>query len=173
MFITSSATKMARSSRNARSGVHCEGRATVIGGTVFAHRCEIFSNTIGVLLTAPDVPVTYNPGLNSVFGNVIGAESAFGGAQLIPRPNLIGVHITGSSQNTVGGPPRSAQANVILHNRQEGILVSSGVQNQLSGNLRDANRAFSQSTVARDLLGDTFVDHYAASRDWERIHLMP
>ena len=38
---------------------------------------------------------------------------------------------------------------------------------QLSGNLRDANRNFSCSAVAREYLGDTFVDHYAASRDWE------
>ena len=38
---------------------------------------------------------------------------------------------------------------------------------QLSGNLRDANRNFSGSAVAREYLGDTFVDHYAASRDWE------
>ncbi len=38
---------------------------------------------------------------------------------------------------------------------------------QLSGNLRDANRAFAESKVAREYLGDTFVDHYAASRDWE------
>jgi len=38
---------------------------------------------------------------------------------------------------------------------------------QLCGNLRDATRAFEKSDVARSMLGDTFVDHYAASRDWE------
>ena len=38
---------------------------------------------------------------------------------------------------------------------------------QLPGNLRDATRDFVQSTAARDLFGDTFVDHYSASRDWE------
>lgn len=38
---------------------------------------------------------------------------------------------------------------------------------QLPGNLRDANRAFRESKIARDYLGDAFVDHYAASRDWE------
>lgn len=38
---------------------------------------------------------------------------------------------------------------------------------QLPGNLRDANRSFVQSKVARDWFGDTFVDHYSASRDWE------
>ena len=38
---------------------------------------------------------------------------------------------------------------------------------QLSSNLRDANREFSTSGVVRDYLGDAFVDHYSASRDWE------
>ena len=38
---------------------------------------------------------------------------------------------------------------------------------QLSTNLRDANRDFSDSTVVREYLGDIFVEHYAASRDWE------
>ena len=38
---------------------------------------------------------------------------------------------------------------------------------QLSTNLRDANLHFSDSAVVREYLGDIFVDHYAASRDWE------
>lgn len=38
---------------------------------------------------------------------------------------------------------------------------------QLPGNLKDANRVFVASDAARDLFGDTFVDHFAASRDWE------
>mgnify|MGYP001270593110 FL=1 len=38
---------------------------------------------------------------------------------------------------------------------------------QLSSNLRDANYAFNRSAVARQYLGDTFVDHFSASRDWE------
>ena len=38
---------------------------------------------------------------------------------------------------------------------------------QLCGNLRDANREFVNSEVATRMFGDTFVDHYAASRDWE------
>lgn len=38
---------------------------------------------------------------------------------------------------------------------------------QLHGNLRDATRAFEQSEVARQTLGDTFVEHFTASRDWE------
>tara|TARA_R110002073_G_scaffold1940_15_gene13636 strand:- start:6556 stop:7929 length:1374 start_codon:yes stop_codon:yes gene_type:complete len=38
---------------------------------------------------------------------------------------------------------------------------------QLPANLRDANREFVKSAAARDLFGDAFVDHFAASRDWE------
>lgn len=37
----------------------------------------------------------------------------------------------------------------------------------LPGTLAEASRAFRGSQVARDLFGDTFVDHFAASRDWE------
>ncbi|MCB1693113.1 MAG: glutamine synthetase [Pseudomonadales bacterium] len=38
---------------------------------------------------------------------------------------------------------------------------------QLPGNLRDATRAFSASREAREVFGDTFVDHFVASREWE------
>ena len=38
---------------------------------------------------------------------------------------------------------------------------------QLSSNLRDANLDFSRSRVVREYMGDAFVDHYAASREWE------
>lgn len=38
---------------------------------------------------------------------------------------------------------------------------------QLSGNLRDATREFSAASTPREYLGDTFVEHFAASRDWE------
>jgi glutamine synthetase len=38
---------------------------------------------------------------------------------------------------------------------------------QLPANLRDANRDFIDSLAARELFGDAFVDHFAASRDWE------
>jgi glutamine synthetase len=40
-------------------------------------------------------------------------------------------------------------------------------ESQLPGNLRDANRDFVASAAARDLFGNVFVDHFAASRDWE------
>jgi glutamine synthetase len=33
--------------------------------------------------------------------------------------------------------------------------------------LIETTRNFSQSAIARDFLGDTFVDHFAATRDWE------
>ena len=33
--------------------------------------------------------------------------------------------------------------------------------------LIDATRLFQQSEIARDWLGDVFVDHFSASREWE------
>ena len=33
--------------------------------------------------------------------------------------------------------------------------------------LIETTRVFKQSTVARDWFGDDFVDHFAATRDWE------
>jgi len=33
--------------------------------------------------------------------------------------------------------------------------------------LIETTRNFQQSTIARDWLGDTFVDHFAATREWE------
>jgi len=38
---------------------------------------------------------------------------------------------------------------------------------QLPRTLEDAARLFSESAAARDWFGDAFVDHFAASRDWE------
>ncbi len=40
-------------------------------------------------------------------------------------------------------------------------------ERQLPRTLEEATRLFSASTVARDWFGDAFVDHFAASRDWE------
>jgi len=37
----------------------------------------------------------------------------------------------------------------------------------LPGTLREATAAFRASATARELFGDTFVDHFAATRDWE------
>ncbi len=33
--------------------------------------------------------------------------------------------------------------------------------------LEEAGARFASSTMARDWFGDDFVDHFAASRDWE------
>jgi glutamine synthetase len=38
---------------------------------------------------------------------------------------------------------------------------------RLPRNLLDATRRFAESRPARDLLGDSFVDHFAATREWE------
>jgi len=37
----------------------------------------------------------------------------------------------------------------------------------LPGTLIEAARAFKESDAARSLFGDTFVDHFAATREWE------
>lgn len=42
-----------------------------------------------------------------------------------------------------------------------------GQATALPGTLREATAAFRESEAARELFGSTFVDHYAASRDWE------
>ncbi|MEE2902355.1 MAG: glutamine synthetase [Myxococcota bacterium] len=38
---------------------------------------------------------------------------------------------------------------------------------ELPRTLRDAGQALDKSTVAREIFGDTFVDHYVLTRDWE------
>ena len=38
---------------------------------------------------------------------------------------------------------------------------------RLPRNLMDATRRFAESTVVRELLGDAFVDHFSATREWE------
>ncbi len=38
---------------------------------------------------------------------------------------------------------------------------------QLAGNLRDATRDLAESPDVKEMLGTEFVDHYAATRDWE------
>lgn len=38
---------------------------------------------------------------------------------------------------------------------------------QLPANLRDAGRLFSQSSAAKSLFGEAFVNHYSATREWE------
>jgi parallel beta-helix repeat protein len=123
-----------RSSGNGECGVHCEGRQTLIGGSLFADRGQIYSNPTGILLTSPPVPVSYIPGSNRVHGNLIGAQAPFGPEAPVPHPNLRGIHILDSSGNRVGGSPRSVEANSIVHNHLEGILVSGGGNNRLHGN---------------------------------------
>ena len=42
-----------------------------------------------------------------------------------------------------------------------------GQAESLASNLRDATRELEQCVAAREILGDAFVDHFVASRDWE------
>jgi glutamine synthetase len=44
---------------------------------------------------------------------------------------------------------------------------NSGAQQNLPSTLADAARKFRESRVARELFGDTFVDHYSTTREWE------
>lgn len=44
---------------------------------------------------------------------------------------------------------------------------NAGDAERLPGTLGEASRRFSESEVARELFGDAFVDHFAATRDWE------
>ncbi len=128
-----------RSSGNGECGIRCEGRQTMIGGTLFSDRAQIYSNPVGILLTSPPQPAPYIPGLNQVRGSLVGAEAPFGPGTPIPRPNLRGIHIIGSSGNRIGGRPLSSETNRIIYNRMEGVLVSSGTGNRLRGNFISGN----------------------------------
>jgi len=127
------------SSGNGECGIHCEGRETLIGGTVFPHRGQLYSNPVGILLSSPSAPVSYVPGWNAVYGNLIGAEAPVGPGTPIPRPNLKGIHIRGSSGNRIGGRTLSGESNSIVYNHLQGILVSEGSSNRLHGNFIDRN----------------------------------
>ena len=133
------AVKGLRSSGNGECGIRCEGRQTMIGGTLFSDRAQIYSNPVGILLTSPPQPAPYVPGLNQVRGSLIGAEAPFGPGTPIPRPNLRGIHIMGSSENRIGGRPLSSETNRIIYNQMEGVLVSSGTGNRLRGNFISGN----------------------------------
>ncbi|MEC9054939.1 MAG: right-handed parallel beta-helix repeat-containing protein, partial [Verrucomicrobiota bacterium] len=133
------AVKGLRSSGNGECGIRCEGRQTMIGGTLFSDRAQIYSNPVGILLTSPLQPAPYVPGLNQVRGSLIGAEAPFGPGTPIPRPNLRGIHIMGSSGNRIGGRPLSSETNRIIYNQMEGVLVSSGTGNRLRGNFISGN----------------------------------
>jgi glutamine synthetase len=52
----------------------------------------------------------------------------------------------------------------VTGNAYENTLAA---ERQLPRVLEDASAFFAKSEVARDWFGDAFVDHFAASRDWE------
>ena len=123
-----------RSSGNGECGVHCEGRETLVGGSSFADLGQIFSNPTGILLRAPTIAVSFTPGANLIYGNLIGGEQPSDPGRPIPRPNLRGIHIANSSNNQIGGDIRSGKRNMIINNHLEGILVTGGSGNRLYGN---------------------------------------
>jgi len=45
--------------------------------------------------------------------------------------------------------------------------LSEDVAPPLPATLEEASAKLRASTIARELFGDTFVDHYCATRDWE------
>jgi glutamine synthetase len=64
-----------------------------------------------------------------------------------------------------------------LHGVEKGLKLSAapitgtnqGAENvpRAPRSLMETTRHFKQSAIARDWLGDTFVDHFAATREWE------
>lgn len=69
----------------------------------------------------------------------------------------------------IGSGLRGIEERLLLPPR----VVGNGYENPgegtraLPGTLREATALLRESAVARDLFGDTFVDHFAATRDWE------
>jgi glutamine synthetase len=71
----------------------------------------------------------------------------------------IAAGLCGIRDSLVPGDPVEGNAYDVQNEQATGF--------QLPGNLRDATSAFNQSELAREMFGETFVDHYVASRDWE------
>ena len=84
--------------------------------------------------------------------------SADGNPYLVSAANLVS-GLTGIFEGQDPGMPVSGNAYELESELPEEF--------QLCGNLRDANREFQRSEVAARMLGNVFVEHYAASRDWE------
>ena len=71
----------------------------------------------------------------------------------------LGAGLLGIRHKLPLGPPVTGNAYHIQDELPEDM--------QLPGNLRDATANLAASTEAREIFGDTFSDHYIASRDWE------
>ena len=71
----------------------------------------------------------------------------------------LGAGLLGIRHKLPLGPPVTGNAYHIQDELPEDM--------QLPGNLRDATANLAASTEAREIFGDTFIDHYIASRDWE------
>ena len=63
-----------------------------------------------------------------------------------------------------------------LHGVEKGLKLGAPITGTNSGaehipraprTLIETTRIFQKSAIARDWLGDTFVDHFAATREWE------
>ncbi len=101
---------------------------TIIGGTSAGAGNLISGNSAAGILLASDNGATPSPSL--VQGNRIGTDSS--GFSAVP--NQIGVDITDSTGNTIGGSAVGA-GNLISGNTQAGIRIVDGSDNTIHGNL--------------------------------------
>jgi glutamine synthetase len=152
------------------------------------HMSTTFRQALAGLLTLlPDLLPFYAPTVNSYKRLVDGfwapTKPTWGidnrtvAFRVIPgstKSTRVEVRVPGSDVN-----PYLAVAAAVasaVHGIEQGLelkdapVVGSGYQSdapRLPRTLQEATARLEQSTVARDLLGDTFVDHFVRTRQWE------
>ena len=125
---------------NVQGGVRIaqSGANNVIGGSTASARNIVSGNLIaGIIFSGTGTG-------NFVQGNYIGLNAA-GTAGIA---NTIGVSITTSSTNTIGGTS-AGQGNIIAFNTNQGVDVVSGAGNAIEG-----NSVYSNGSLGIDLGGD-------------------
>lgn len=98
------------------------------------------------------------PGSSSAQRVEFRVGSADANPYLVAAAN-IAAGLTGIKEQTDPGAAVTGNA----YEQQEELPV----RYQLCANLRDANHEFTDSKVAKEMLGEEFVEHFSASRDWE------
>ncbi len=125
---------------NSQGGVVIDwsGASNTIGGTTSAARNTISGNSVfGLGFSSSGTG-------NIVQGNYIGLNAA--GSAGIANP--IGISVTTSSSNTIGGTS-TGQGNTIAYNTNQGIKLVSGTGNAIEG-----NAIYSNGTLGIDISGD-------------------
>ena len=113
-----------------------------IGGAAAGARNVISGNTTAIIIAGP--------GSNHVEGNYIGIDAT----GTIAIPNLGGIWISDSANNTIGGTTGD-QRNLIAFNSGSGIWVSSNTSTTAAvGNAILGNSIFSNKSLGIDLGGD-------------------